>query len=219
VWRQAECRPDDYEEQRWILLVRVLSFQECKQSPELNRVELIERKPVLDLPRTQSTVIEEVPPLPLGVERFQWNPTFDERGTASCHPLLPFSRGVGVFPKAHARTSLPLGLYVLADVPIALEQVESCHPAGGWTVLLYIQGFLIGRLGEVIDQLPQLIRKGEPLEFRTDGKEFIGYYQPAEMPICPWHPEWTQEDIDRMSAEPGGMKVSEFWEKFGASDR
>jgi hypothetical protein len=84
-------------------------------------------------------------------------------------------------------------------------------------VLLYHMGLPVGRLQDVLGQLGELIRKGEPLEFRTDAKEFVGYYQPTEMPICPWHPELTREDIDRMSADGGGMPLADLWKKLGVA--
>lgn len=82
-------------------------------------------------------------------------------------------------------------------------------------VVLYVRGLPVGPLDENKDRLPTLLLQGEDVEFRSETGEKLGYFGPKPEPIIPWHPEMSQEDIDKMAADGKGMKLEEFWQKMG----
>jgi hypothetical protein len=36
----------------------------------------------------------------------------------------------------------------------------------------------------------------------------------ANEPLVPWNPAITKAELDRRAAEPGGMALAEFWQRF-----
>ena len=82
-------------------------------------------------------------------------------------------------------------------------------------VVLYVRGQLVGPISEVEAKLPELIRMGERLEFRTDAGEPLGSYKPEDESVFPWQPHLSNADVDRMIAEGGGTSLQEFWKKMG----
>jgi hypothetical protein len=82
-------------------------------------------------------------------------------------------------------------------------------------VMLYVAGKPVGTWAEAEKLLPEILARGEELEFRDETGATLRKYTAAPEPICPWHPEWTRDDIDRMHAEGGGIPLAEFWKRMG----
>jgi hypothetical protein len=82
-------------------------------------------------------------------------------------------------------------------------------------VVLYVRGLRVGPLTEVEDKLTELLRQGERLEFKTEAGEPLGAYRPEDESVFPWQPDLSNEEVDRMIAEGGGMSLKEFWKSKG----
>lgn len=82
-------------------------------------------------------------------------------------------------------------------------------------VMLFVSGKPVGSLDENADMLRRLVEAGETVEFRTESGKQLGAFHPSQQPICPWEPNLTHEELDRRAAEPGGMKLADFWQKMG----
>jgi len=78
---------------------------------------------------------------------------------------------------------------------------------------LYSGGNKVGSLTGA-DKLVEYAARHEPLEVRDATGKVVGRFIPDE-PICPWNPELTREDLDRESAEGGGISLADFWKKMG----
>jgi hypothetical protein len=79
---------------------------------------------------------------------------------------------------------------------------------------LYFGGNKVGSLSGA-DKLIEYAARHEPLEVRDATGRVVGRFIPDE-PICPWEPSLTVEDLDRESAQGGGITLAEFWAKMGA---
>ena len=77
-------------------------------------------------------------------------------------------------------------------------------------VRLFVAGKQVGSLDVSAEVLKTLTEARQPVEFRTDGGQAMGTFQPKAEPICPWEPDLTVEEMERRKAEPGAMPVSEF---------
>lgn len=82
-------------------------------------------------------------------------------------------------------------------------------------VMLYVAGKPVGSLEQNSDVMRSLVESGQSFEFRTEAGRGLGIFQPAKQPICPWEPDMTEADFDRLVAEGGGMSLAEFWKKMG----
>jgi hypothetical protein len=75
-------------------------------------------------------------------------------------------------------------------------------------VSLYVAGEKVGTLAEAGKLFAEFIARHVPVEFRDDAGEVVGRYTPVQKalppePLVPWDPTITQEDLDRIAAEPG----------------
>lgn len=82
-------------------------------------------------------------------------------------------------------------------------------------VVLYVKGQRIGTLAEVAEQIPAIIARGDALEFRDERGWTLRTYEALPEPPCPWRPELTREEINRISAAGGGIPLTEFWKRMG----
>ena len=75
-------------------------------------------------------------------------------------------------------------------------------------VSLYVAGEKVGTLAEAEKLFAEFIARHVPVEFRDDTGEVVGRFTPVQPvlppePLVPWDPTITQEDLDRIAAEPG----------------
>jgi hypothetical protein len=75
-------------------------------------------------------------------------------------------------------------------------------------VSLYVAGEKIGALADAGSLLAEFIARHVPVEFRDDAGVIVGRYTPVQPafplePLVPWDPTITQEELDRIAAEPG----------------
>jgi len=84
-------------------------------------------------------------------------------------------------------------------------------------VMLYVAGKPVGSLERNPDVMRSLVETGQPFEFRTEDGRGLGVFQPAKEPACPWEPDMTEADFDRIVAEGGGMPLADFWKTRGPS--
>jgi hypothetical protein len=75
-------------------------------------------------------------------------------------------------------------------------------------VTLYVAGQKVGTLADAERLIPDLIAKNQRVELRDENGHSIGNLLPTpprdpKEPLVPWDPTITQEDLDRISAEPG----------------
>ena len=82
-------------------------------------------------------------------------------------------------------------------------------------VVLYVKGQRVGTLSESEKLLPGILAGQEELEFRDESGGTLAKYAKVIEPLCPWRPELTREDVDRISAAGGGIPLSEFWKRMG----
>ena len=68
-------------------------------------------------------------------------------------------------------------------------------------VSIFVRGERVAAISDTAT-LTRLLESGEPVEFRNDGGRKIGSFKP-EIPLIPWRPELTAEDIDRIAAGEG----------------
>jgi hypothetical protein len=65
---------------------------------------------------------------------------------------------------------------------------------------------------------PEVLRSlREPTDIVDSGGQVVGRYsprQPAE-PLCPWDPDFTVEDAERIYQEGDGTTIEEFWREMG----
>ena len=81
-------------------------------------------------------------------------------------------------------------------------------------VVLYAGGQRLGTWSEAEELFVEL-SKSFTIEFRDDQGNVLGKTTPPPGPIIPWDPSVTREQLDRESAEGGGMTLAEFWKKMG----
>ncbi len=74
-------------------------------------------------------------------------------------------------------------------------------------VSIFLRGERVGPISDTAT-LTRLLEAGEPVELRNDADRTIGRFRPdvqtiPAIPLVPWSPELTREDLDRMATEPG----------------
>jgi hypothetical protein len=67
-------------------------------------------------------------------------------------------------------------------------------------VMLYVAGKPIGTLAEAEKLLPEILARGDELEFRDETGITLRKYTATPGPIIPWEPSVTQEEVDRRIA-------------------
>ena len=67
-------------------------------------------------------------------------------------------------------------------------------------VMLYVGGKSIGTLAEAEKLLPEILARGDELEFRDETGATLRKYTVAPEPIVPWDPSITQEEVGRRVA-------------------
>jgi hypothetical protein len=75
-------------------------------------------------------------------------------------------------------------------------------------VKLFVAGNAVGTLDDAGKVLAEFLARNYPVEFRDDSGEVVGMFFPKQKqtpaePLVPWDPSITQEDLDRIAAEPG----------------
>jgi hypothetical protein len=75
-------------------------------------------------------------------------------------------------------------------------------------VSLYVDGQKVGTLADAEKLIPELIARNQRVELRDENGNSVGNLYPTppldpNEPLVPWDPSITQEDIDRVLAEPG----------------
>jgi hypothetical protein len=66
--------------------------------------------------------------------------------------------------------------------------------------MLYVRGKAIGTLAEAEKLLPEILARGDELEFRDETGATLRKYTAAPEPLIPWDPSVTQEEVDRRIA-------------------
>jgi hypothetical protein len=85
-------------------------------------------------------------------------------------------------------------------------------------VVLYVGGKPVGALPDADNVLSSLAAKGQEAEVRDEAGTPLGkFVPPGDEPLCPWYPQLTRADLDRMSAEGGGVPPAEFWTRMGVA--
>lgn len=81
-------------------------------------------------------------------------------------------------------------------------------------VALYVDGRKVGTLADAERLLPQLLAGAKAVELRHEpsGRK-VGTVTPEV--LDPALPDLTEEDVQRLIAEPGGMPLAEFRKKIG----
>lgn len=81
-------------------------------------------------------------------------------------------------------------------------------------VALYVDGTKVGTLADAERLLPQLLAGAKAIELRHEpsGRK-VGTVTPET--LGPALPDLTEEDVQRLIAEPGSMSLAEFRKKIG----
>jgi len=80
-------------------------------------------------------------------------------------------------------------------------------------VVLYAGGKRLGTWAEAEGLFVDAAKLG-PVEFRDEAGTILAETASPPVPLCPWEPSLTVEEIDRRSKE-GGTSLAEFWKRMG----
>lgn len=81
-------------------------------------------------------------------------------------------------------------------------------------VMLYVAGKPVGTWAEAEKVLPEILARGDELEFRDESGATLRKYTALQEPLCPWNPTLTREELDRRGAK-GGTSLTDFWKRMG----
>lgn len=86
-------------------------------------------------------------------------------------------------------------------------------------VTLYVGGRKVGTLADAERLIPELIARNQRVELRDDDGNAIGTLNPTpppdpNVPLVPWDPTITVEELERRRSEPG-YTIDEVRKKLG----
>ncbi len=81
-------------------------------------------------------------------------------------------------------------------------------------VVLYAGGKRLGTWAEAERLFVDAAKLG-PIVFRDEEGTILAETVSTPVPICPWEPTLSIEELDRRSAEGGGIPLAEFWKRMG----
>jgi|GEM_PF-1827750 len=163
--------------------------------------------------RSQDRYLELVLAFPLRPIRTE--PELDE-ATRVIHSLIDLDKRSAYetehYPDEPAGTDADMPVRRRRRCSVKSHPVELEHLSGGFAmVVLYSAGRRIGTWAEA-EKLFADAAKAGPIEFRDEAGAVLARTAPAE-PICPWDPTLTAEELDRRSAQGGGIPLKEFWQR------